>query len=350
MWSYLFSFDPFISILSDFSCFVLSCLALSYLLQSYTIRSYPIHLYVFIHLSICLFACLFACLSVYFYIIFLSIFYLTAGRILKDRRATPNMNMITIWLIGQGLRRFYPWILSKRKRGCRRIFAVLTWKTEAESEPTMGTAIPGWAQVLQYQLLLPVVSIFDCSKWLAPLSWLVPCCWAAVHSWPPSCLPLAAPMCLLLQQALEPQQLWPRPPWWHHRQHLLMRAPCGSLLCPPLALASPLAWLQLVRVLARALLPADALMASLASLRWQMTCEVCCCCPWHSWSPWRFMAWWLPWCSSSPTHSSSERPNPEAGRARNLFSEAKRYFSSLAWKFKACGLFVQLLLFLETIF
>ena len=128
-------------------------------------------------------------------------------------------------------------------------------------------------------------------------------------------------MCLLLRQALEPQQLWPRPPWWHHRQHLLMRAPCGSLLCPPLALASPLAWLQLVRVLARALLPADASMASLASLRWQMTCEVCCCCPWHSWSPWRFMAWWLPWCFSSPTHSSSERPNPEAGRARNLFSE-----------------------------
>ena len=174
------------------------------------------------------------------------------------------------------------------------------------------------APVLQCQLLLPVG--FDCSKWLAPSSWLVPCCWAAVHSWPPSCLPLAAPMCLLLQQALEPQQLWPRPPWWHHRQHLLMRAPCGSLLCPPLALASPLAWLQLVRVLARALLPADALMASLASLRWQMTCEVCCCCPWHSWSPWRFMAWWLPWFSSSPTHSSSERQNSKGGRARNLFS------------------------------
>ena len=151
-----------------------------------------------------------------------------------------------------------------------------------------------------------VLQIWDLSPWPAPSSWLVPCCWAAVHSWPPSCLPLAAPMCLLLQQALEPQQLWPRPPWWHHRQHLLMRAPCGSLLCPPLALASPLAWLQLVRVLARALLPADALMASPVSLRWQMTCEVCCCCPWHSWSPWRFMAWWLPWCSSSPTHSSSE--------------------------------------------
>ena len=95
------------------------------------------------------------------------------------------------------------------------------------------------AQVLQCQLLLPVGSNFNLQKWLAPSSWLVPCCWAAVHSWPPSCLPLAAPMCLLLQQALEPQQLWPRPPWWHHRQHLPMRAPCGSLLCPPLALASP---------------------------------------------------------------------------------------------------------------
>ena len=212
---------------------------------------------------------------------------------------------------------------QQKKRGCRRIFAVLTWKTEAESEPTMGTAIPGWAQVLQDQLLLPVVSIFDCSKWLAPSSWLVPCCWAAVHSWPPSCLPLAAPMCLLLQPALEPQQLWPRPPWWHHRQHLLMRAPCGSLLCPPLALVSPLAWLQLVRVLARALLPADALMASLASLRWQMTCEVCCCCPWHSWSPWRFMAWWLPWCSSSPTHSSSKRPNPKLVERGTFFRKQK---------------------------
>ena len=45
---------------------------------------------------------------------------------------------------------------QQKKRGCRRIFAVLTWKTEAESEPTMGTAIPGWVQVLQCQLLLPV--------------------------------------------------------------------------------------------------------------------------------------------------------------------------------------------------
>ena len=40
-----------------------------------------------------------------------------AGRILTDWRAAPNMDMITIWLIGQGLRRFYPWILSKKNVG-----------------------------------------------------------------------------------------------------------------------------------------------------------------------------------------------------------------------------------------
>ena len=141
------------------------------------------------------------------------------------------------------------------------------------------------AQVLQYQLQLPVVSTVDLWEWLAPSSWLVPCCCAAEHSWLLSCRPLAAPMHLPLPHTLELQQLWPRLLWWHHRQHSLTRAQCGSLPCLPLALASPLAWQRSVPVLARALLLDDALTASPVSLRWQMTCEVCCCCPWHSWSP-----------------------------------------------------------------
>ena len=179
-----------------------------------------------------------------------------------------------------------------------------SWSCWRNSHWTVGT----WAQVLYCQPCEAVKCHFHLSKWPAPWSWLVLCCCAVGHSSLPSCQPQAAPMHLPLPHTLEElQQHWLRLLWWHHRQRSQMRALSGSLLCLPLALASPLAWLQLVQVSAKVLLLVGALMVSPVSLRLPMTFVVCFCCPWPSWSLWPFTAWSLPWSYSLPTHSSSER-------------------------------------------
>ena len=143
------------------SCLIflaLSCLALPCLIRSYPILSGPIqsiYTCLFIYPSACLPACLPACLSTslhYISFYLLSDSWQNIERLTCDSQHGHDHNM-THWTRAASLLSMDP---QQKKRGCRRIFAVLTWKTEAESEPTMGTAIPGWVQVLQCQLLLPV--------------------------------------------------------------------------------------------------------------------------------------------------------------------------------------------------